>query len=136
MSEARVIYCEWREIEEFFPTTDAKRQTRKGRYHGSVFPRVKHFGSKQWVICGYLEVDYEEYARQGMSEKDIVDGCVAYLNKPPERKKYQKRARKPLYGNLSLYSYKLKKDDSPYIEVILVTDERKNKNFWGCGISI
>lgn len=135
MSEDNFISCEWREIPEFFYSREGQPK-KKARYHGSVFSQVGGFGSKKWVICGYLDIDYSPYLKEGLSEEEIARRCIEYLNKPPERKKYQKKKTKPLYGNLSLYDYKFKNDGAPYIEVVVVTDERKNKNFWGQGISI
>jgi len=66
-----------------------------------------------------------------------VEGCVEYLNQPPERKKYEKKNLVPPYGTLSLYQYTFKKDHvgRDYIEVLLITDQKKNKNFWGKGTS-
>ncbi len=134
MNEEQCISCEWREMPEFFHSREGQ-PNKKARYHGSVFPRVNGFGSKKWVVCGYLEVDYEPHLKQGVSKEEVVQRCINHLNKPPHRRKYQKKRSTPLYGNLSLYEYKFKNDGSPYIEVLVVTDERKNKNFWGCGIS-
>lgn len=128
------ISCKWRELPEFF-FSEGKQEKKKGRYHRSVFPSVKHFGVKRWVVCGYIEVDHEEYLKKGYTKEEIMDGCLAHFNQTPPRKKYQKKKTKPLYGNLSLYSCKFKKDKTPYIEVILITDDKKNKYFWGRGLS-
>lgn len=135
MNKDNIIPCEWREIYEFLYSKKGQPK-KKARYHGSIFSKVKGFGSKRWVVCGYLDVDYVPYLEEGLSEEEIARRCIEHLNKPPARKKYQKKKLKPMYGNLSLYSYKLKNDGEPYIEVVVVTDERKNKNFWGQGISI
>jgi hypothetical protein len=134
MNREYLIPCKWREIPEFLYSRKGQ-PNRKARYHGSVFSQVKDFGSKRWVVCGYLEIDYEPYLREGVSKEEVARRCIEYLNRPPDRKKYQKKKVKPLYGSLTLYDYKFKNDGAPYIEVVVVTDERKNKNFWGQGIS-
>jgi hypothetical protein len=57
------------------------------------------------------------------------------LNKVPPRKKFERRPTSSLYGNLELLSYKLKKvEDKSFIEMLLVTDDPKNTNFWGEGV--
>ncbi len=115
--------------------------TKKGRYHGSNFWDIEGFAKDKWVIGAYVEFDAdicgEATLTFGKSQEEIVEGCVEYLNQPPERKKYEKKNLVPPYGTLSLYQYTFKKDHvgRDYIEVLLITDQKKNKNFWGKGTS-
>lgn len=121
------IPCKWKPIEEFSLRNEEKKY---GRYHGSMFWNVKGFGLKRWVVGGYLEVDYEELKSDGLTEKEIVEGCLAYLNRPPPRQKFQRKEGKPLYGCLEYYKHKITPDG---IEVLVITNERKNRRFWSEG---
>ena len=90
MNKDNIIPCEWREIYEFLYSKKGQPK-KKARYHGSIFSKVKGFGSKRWVVCGYLDVDYVPYLEEGLSEEEIARRCIEHLNKPPARKKYQKK---------------------------------------------
>lgn len=128
------IECELKDIAEF-SHHEKIIETKKGRYHGSMFWDVKDFGTKRWVVGGYLDVDYEPYLSRGYEKKEIVQLCVAYLNKTPPRKRFQKKTKKPLYGNLEPYDFRFKLGEKgePLIEVLLITNQRKNENFWSEG---
>jgi hypothetical protein len=129
------IACHFKDIREWGELYPDETKTRKGRYHGSSFA-VPGFGVTQWVVCGYLIVpEYEHYVTLGLSEQQVIEGCIEYLNKPPPRKKYQRRVRKPLYGDLKLYQFKPKQqtENEQVFDVLLITDQRINKNFWGEG---
>ena len=48
-----------------------------------------------------------------------------------------KKKPKPLYGKLKLYKAKLKEgENGKFIEAEIITDQRKNKNFWREGMKI
>lgn len=107
-----------------------------GQYHGSVWPEVKDFGLKRWVVGGYVAVDYERYRSLGYTDEEIVRGCVEFLNCPPKRKKYAKRTPRPLYGNLEDMPVRhkfMEKAGKKCIMMCLVTNQRKNKHFLGEG---
>jgi len=109
---------------------------RCGSYHGSVWHEVEGFGVKKWVVGGHVVIDYDKYRQQGMADEEILRGCVEYLNCPPKRKKYAKRTPKPLYGTLDDMPIRhkfMEKNGQKCIMMILVTDQRKNKNFHGEG---
>jgi len=133
------IECDLRDMAEFHECGDPLEEKRKGRYHGSMFWAVKGFGNKRWVVGAYLDVDYIPYLEQGLGGDEIVQRCLNYLNRPPKRKKFQKKTEKPLYGSLESYSHRLGlnghalANGNRFIEVLLITDQRKNKNFWGEG---
>ena len=115
-------------------------EARKGRYHGSNFWDLKGFAKDRWVVGAYIDFDSDDQLAQSppwMSEEEVVKECIEYLNQPPERWKYEKKKTTSLYGNLSLYQYTFRKDhtDRTYIEVLLTTDQKKNKHFWGKGKS-
>ena len=138
-SEPTGIPCKFlkqHQFAEFVNLEDSPE--RCGNYHGSVWHEVEGFGVKKWVVGGHILVDYEKYRQQGMSDDDILRGCVEYLNCPPKRKKYARRKPKPLYGKLDdmpLRHKFMEKNGHKCIMMILVTNERKNKNFHGEGQS-
>lgn len=128
------IPCKWVKIikSRFLPDRE-KIHTRCGRYHQSTFPNVEGYGTHRWVVCGYLEIESPEKWKH-LSENELLKGCIAFLNKPPPRK------RKPLYGLLKPVLAPWRgpgKYDVGYkgkhMIVCLSTDQHKNKNFWGDG---
>ena len=127
-----MIKCSLRKFKEFhsvLPNYNSDK-TKKGFYSNSVLP-VKDLGKTKWAIITHINVDYEKYLNEGLSEDDIFHGCIEFLNEPPPRKKYAKKKPKPLYGQLTLHRASLKEDENgKYIEAELITDQRKNKNFW------
>jgi len=110
-----------------------------GRYHGSFFADVATQGRSRWVVLGEIDVDFGVSIEKDMSEREMVEACVNYLNLPPPRKKYAKREPQPPYGMLELYKYYVKEQDAitkkTRVQILLITDQRKNKNFWKEGIS-
>ena len=134
------IPCAFVRLPEFavIPSEELK----DARYFNSYLWSVPQFGKKKWAIAGYVDVNFHEYLLEGYSEEDIVEGCIRYLNKPPPRRKYQRRVKNPLYGNLDEkpHSFKFRSENrfkKPVIEVVLLTDKRKNgRNVWGEGQNI
>ena len=112
---------------------------KRGTYHASVFHEVEEWGHKKWVVGTYIRVDYENLLKEGKTMEEIVAGCLAFLNQPPPRKKYQRRLKNPLYGNLDPMPLKWWRkeladcDGEKCIGVLLVTDKRKCRHFWGEG---
>ena len=128
-----MIKCRLRDID------GAGSDVRKGRYHGSNFWDLKGFAKDRWVVGAYIDFDSDDQLAQSppwMSEEEVVKECIEYLNQPPARQKYEKKKTSSLYGNLSLYQYTFRHDGTrTYIEVLLTTDQKKNKYFWGKGKS-
>jgi hypothetical protein len=106
-----------------------------GRYSGSIYSMSK-FNLKGWVVISYLKADFEHYRKQKLSNEEILQKCVNYLNRI-ERKKYQKKEAAPKYGYLKVYDPSMvkfiNKFGSEVASIELVTDDRKNENFWGEG---
>ena len=125
---------EWRHIKG---AEDGKR--RAGAYHGSFFHDIPAFGRMCWVVLGEIDIDFGAHDKVKMSEREVVEACVNYLNLAPPRKKYAKREPQPPYGKLDLYKYYVKEKDiltsKTRVQILLITDQRKNKNFWREGIS-
>ena len=127
--------------------TDGDEPTRQryGKYHGSYFWGIPGFGREKWVVLLILTgVDIDSHLEEGMSEEEVVDACLRYLNIP-----VGKRKKKQLYGNLELYRSKnpswVEGDYKPRfavksvegggkeITLLAITDVRKNRNFWSKG---
>jgi len=135
--------CSFQEMHEFmslkFSSTDDKREMRLARYHGSNFWKIQGFGVKRWVIGGYLQINWRELMEEGYSIEDIFKGCVKFLNKPPERKRFQKRITKPLFGILQPEAVKLtprERNGVQVLEVLAITNKRKSKYVWGEGQTV
>ena len=129
-----VIPCTLRPIRKHSFNSDMSAPHKLGRYLHSVF-NIEGFGHSRWVVGCYIDIDHSTYTQE-MSPTAFVEACVEYLNQPPERKKFERSHKASLYGALEIYSYKLKQNGKgPFVELLLITDEQKNENFWGEGIS-
>lgn len=131
------IECSLIEHTEFLQYTGPENtELREGKYHGSMFWNVENFGSKKWVVCARISVDWKKHLATGMSEEELFSRCVAYLSLPPKRRKFEKRIRKPKYGKLSpvpLWFKFVENKGQSYISALVVTDKRKCRYFWGSG---
>ena len=131
------LECELREVTRYqnlFPDEGGK--TKKGSYHGTYFWSIPKFGQQKWVIAVHIVgPDIDTLLEEGHTEEEIATACVEHLNILPKRKKYAKKAPKRPYGNLELYRHHLKEDDegNKFFSALIITDERKNKAFWGEG---
>ena len=131
-----MIECQLRELGEFqyVLSRETTKKKRKGYYSHSVLP-VQGLGRDKWPVVVKIDVDYEKYIEEGMTEDEVIRQCIDFLNQAPPRKKYAKKKPKPLYGHLEIYKAVLKEDeDGKYIEAELTTNQRKNKNFWREGL--
>lgn len=132
-----MLDCKLREFSEFgsiiAPTS---KKIKNGFYSSSVYP-ISGYGRDRWVIITHIDVDYEKHLAEGLSEKQIFQGCIDYLNQSPPRKKYAKKKPRPLYGELTLYKANIKEDENgKFVEAEIITNQRKNKHFWREGIKI
>ena len=110
----------------------SKGKTKKGRYHGSMFWNIPGFASKRWIVAARIQIS--DCVPASIDDQDLIDGCMEYLNTPPPRKKFQRRIRKPRYGNLELHKGKvIRSERGLYISALLITEERNSKHFWGKG---
>mgnify|MGYP003650277039 CR=1 FL=1 len=128
-----ILPCKFRPIRKNSFSADDTAPYKMGRYLHSIFP-IDGFGHSRWVVGGYVDIDHREYIKN-MTPEAFVEGCINYLNQPPERKKFEKRQTTSLYGELEVYSYKLKENnDGPFVELVLITGDPKNQHFWGEGM--
>ena len=139
IQEIACILSPQSEYQKILPEWNPKARKR-GRYHGSNFWSVKGFGVNRWAVVTKILVDWETLLGRGMSEGEVFRGCIHHLNKIPPRKKFQRRQRRKPYGTLSYepihLSFKKAPDGTPFIETILLTDQRNNRNFWGEGMKL
>ena len=120
------IECRFREFGPYGPAMAIEGERKKlGRYEGGSVPSAK-YGDRKWSIAATIELprSISEYAKEGMSEEDVVQACVNFLNKKP------KRARKFPYGSLACRFFVARDKE---ISVSLLTNDRNNKHFWGRG---
>ena len=135
--------CYFQEMYEFpsvnMNAPESGESLKPVRYHGSMFWDIKGFGVSQWVLGGYIVVDWKDLREQGYSDEEIYKGCVKFLNKPPKRRKFQRRISRPLFGQLSPKPVKVaarEKFGKRVLEVLAVTDKRKLKTAWGEGTTL
>jgi len=124
------IACKFKELGELEPAIPATEEDRKklGKYDRTNL-NVEGYGHKKWGIVAYIIPDepIKKYLNDGLTEQQIVEGCVSFLNKPPT-----KRSRKSRYGNLECRYFIFLEE---MISVSLIIDQRNNKYFWGKGIA-
>jgi len=119
------IKCSLQEFGPYEPAFSCDNQKLKmGRYEGGSVPAKA--GDKKWSVAVSIitEKPLGDYLKEGMSEKEIVEGCVTFLNKKPYR------ARKLPYGELACRHYIFHEEN---ISASLMTNDRNNKHFWGRG---
>jgi len=127
-----MIECKFRTRREFELSTSEKE--RMGKYHYSFFYKVPGFGKNKWVVVAEIDVLDEDCVLNEDSLEWVAEECVTYLNQPPVRKRKTKKKSKLPYGNLELHKASLKRGKGRnYIQALLITDEKKNKHFWGKG---
>ena len=129
-----MIECELQLQKEYGTVVNVPGESRErsGRYHGSMFWDIPGFGKKKWVVATRIKVIADTAA--SWTDKEIIEGCIEYINTPPPRRKFQRRIRNTKYGQLDLYKARLvRSHDGMHIAALLITDKRKSKHFWGKG---
>ncbi len=128
-------FCRPRPLRE--NSMSANPKEKHGRYQSSNYWDVPQFGKKRWVVGMNLDVDFSKFDGMDLSAEEIASLCVESLNTPPPRKKYAKKDPKPKYGTLKLHKARvIDKGDDKYLSMTVITDERKNKLFWGKGRNV
>lgn len=121
-----VIECDFIQVPQY--SHAPSQDTKAGRYMTSIYS-VDGFGKNRWIVGGYIKADFEKYKDLKWHDTEIVKRCVNYLNTMTINKKGKKK-----YGSLELYKFnKLNKFGQEVVVVELITDDRKNENFWGEG---
>ena len=127
-----MIECKLRERPEF--QNYKTHRLKQGRYHGSYFHDIKDFAKSKWIVMIEIDTVNKEDTITVENHQLIAEGCVEYLNQLPIRKRKTKKKRIPQYGNLELYKSTYKEDEAGgYIVAHIITDQKRNKHFWGSG---
>ena len=137
-SEFEPLECSLIKQREFLSYTAPEEDTqyKEGKYHGSMFWEVDDFGSRKWVVCVRILVDWKKHFDEGMTKDELFGRCIAYLNLPPKRRKFQRRQTKPRYGKLSpisLWVNPKEEDGVRYLSALVITDKKRCRYFWGEG---
>ena len=138
VSDYEPLECSLIKQTEYLSYTDPNEETqyREGKYHGSMFWEVDDFGSKKWVVCVRIKVDWKKYFAEGLTKEELFGRCIAFLNLPPKRKKFQRRQKKPRYGKLSPVSSWInprEENGELYLSALVITDKKRCRYFWGQG---
>ena len=129
--------CELVEVDEYLGMPSEKRKY--GKYHATNFWDIKGFGQKKWVVGLRLRM-HQHLVESHLTDTQLLEGCLRFLNTPPPKKKYAKKHPIPKYGKLTLYkgkrSHDLSDEDSIIFSVLAIVDKQKNKYFWSKGKSV
>jgi hypothetical protein len=112
------------------------KKVKHGQYSKSMYYGVKGFGKTSWVVIVNIDLDYDKHISEGKTLQEVAEGCIKYLNIPPKSKYGKRRKRKPLYGLFEDKPYRIRlkeKNNTKFIQALLVVDDRKRKCFWGEG---
>ena len=125
-------------MSEYLSTPSEKK--RYGRYHGTNFWDVKGYGQKKWIVSVRIRLENPEEAL-GLSDKEVLEGCINFLNTPPPRKKYSRKDPVPKYGKLSLYrgkniSHKISPEGSRVYSALVLVENQKSRFFWSKGKNV
>jgi len=134
----KVIKCTLQPIVRKYCPTEGDKKPKYGIYLQQMYWDVKGYGKKVWMVAVRIDLDYDKAKETCETNDEIVQKCVEFLNTPLKSKYGKRRKRKSLYTfEMPAYSYKIvEKDGTKIISAKLKTKERKNKYFWGSGISL
>ena len=127
--------CELLEVDEYLGIPSEKKKF--GKYHATNFWDIKGFGQKKWVVS--LRIKLSEQVDESLSDREIIEGCLRFLNTPPPKKKYARKDPVPKYGILNFYKGKRiseKRSEDALYSILAIVDKQKNKYFWGKGKNV
>jgi len=134
-----MIKCKLQKMRECTIIPEKEKERLKfGRYLNSTYPLLG-FGTEKWLVGASIVLD-EDIQLTAENLDEITEQCVEFINTPPmsEHKRGRKRT-KLLYGSFEEKPYRTiikEQDGKQYIQVFLITDQRKNRAFWGEGPKI
>jgi hypothetical protein len=117
--------CSFVSLTERLTPVEADSIIKDGRYSSSYYP-IKNINHTVWPVLAYIKTDLDGLREKGYTDKEIYAGCINYLSSQTSGKKRK-------YGNLFPFSFTVKPDR---IIATFITDDRKNKNFWGEGLGV
>lgn len=107
-----------------------------GAYLNCRWHRRGEFETKFPVV---MKIKIDAALRATMGDEEYVNYIINILNEPPPLPKYSGRGRRPkqrppLWGNLELIQHKvINKKDIKFLELIMYTNQHKNKRFINYG---
>ena len=107
-----------------------------GAYLNCRWHRRGEFETKFPVV---MKIKIDTALRATMGDEDYANYIINILNEPPPLPKYSGRGRRPkqrppLWGNLELIQHKvINKKDIKFLELIMYTNQHKNKRFINYG---
>ena len=107
-----------------------------GAYLNCRWHRRGEFETKFPVL---MKVKIDRPLRNTMGDEEYINHIISILNQPPPLPEYKGRGRRPkqrppLWGNLELIQHKvITKKDIEYFELIMYTNQHKNKRFINYG---
>ena len=130
--------CELMPMNEYSSIPSEKK--RFGRYHATNFWDIKGYGKKKWVVSVWIKIQNPSEVN-GLSDNEVLEGCLNFLNTPPPRKKYARKDPEPKYGSLSLYRGKsIDHEDaergSMIYSALVLVEKQKSKHFWSKGKNV
>lgn len=128
-----MIECEFLPVVEFSFHPEGK--TKRGRYTECMLTGVPGYFRKKWGFSAYLKTKQPlPLLLDQKSMKEVILECLDYLNS-----KLRRGINRPIYGILQMsgLEYRVQeKGGEKVISGVFITDDRKNKNFWGEGLVI
>jgi hypothetical protein len=130
-----MIECEFMPIPKYEITNYQAGEKKLGIYSTSMY-KIDEFKNDRWVIISYLKADFEKHRLLGLTNPQILQNCLNYLNAVEPKKKFAKKEATPKYGRLKLFREEAKfinKFDHEVAIFLFTTDDRKCEYFWGEG---
>lgn len=131
-----MIECEFVPVSQHSLINDNNSPKKLGLYSSCRYSNVEDLNFKKWVVLAYLKADFNKYREKGLTNPQILQRCINYLNAVEPRKKYAKKDPEPKYGKLELFKEDIKfinKMDHECAILIFTTNQRKCEYFWGEG---
>lgn len=136
VDEKTMIPCEFVPITQYSLISDDSAPKKLGLYSSSRYHNIEGLNYDKWIVLAYLKADFDKYRKEGLSNKDIIQRCVNFLNATEPRKKYAKKDPVPKYGKIKLFKDEIGFTSKMGFECAILaftTDQRKCDFFWGEG---
>jgi len=82
--------CEFVSIPEYEIIKSQSDEKRFGRYSSTNY-WFNGFGKSKWVVLAYLKADFAKYRLEGLTNLQIVNRCLNFLNTPEPKKSIKRK---------------------------------------------
>ncbi len=128
MSEIQIIPV----IPEYYWKIDKEFD---GAYLNCRWHKQDEFVTKFPVV---MKIKVDHPLRKALGDEEYINHIIDTLNEPPPKPKYKGRGRRPKakpprWGQLELIQSKFMKKKVEYVELIMYTNQHKNKRFINFG---